>query len=124
MDTITRTNEIKGYKSEEVLNFVQWANNQPEAIKTLANKYPATNRYKIKVDAPYGNRIPSNTIVDLYSYQEDSTITVLIREEQKSIKRKAYEQAYSETNQLSYNIIKCRDVIETLDPQWLEPIIN
>lgn len=87
---------IRGQTSGE---FKAWLDERPKSVRDLCKKYPGSQFYRIKKDAPYSITVPG-CVVAIQSYTEENTVRIRVL---KGLDGKMGPDAF-------------------VDPQWLEPI--
>lgn len=105
--------------------FKDWLATKPESIQKLATKYPP-GEYMVKPGAPYGVSC-EGTVVSLFSYCEDGTVSVVVLAKNKLPKAIEHEKElgrqYNKTD-AEMEFIHKNNVQVIIDPEWLFLISN
>lgn len=102
--------------------FKNWLKEKPLIIQELATKYPP-GRYIMKPGAPYGISC-EGTKVDLYSYHENGTVSVVVMAKDKTQAAIEYEKELCEQYKKDPEEMHLKDILVNIDPVWMEPTIE
>jgi hypothetical protein len=106
--------------AEQKQEWENWLATRPQVIKELAQKFPP-GEYIMKAGAPYGLSC-AGTKVQMHSYHEDGTVSVVVLAEHKTAEGLEHEsklcEQYEKDKQEAHNA----NVKVNIDPVWMEMI--
>ena len=109
---------MKLTKKQEI-KFQKWLSERPKIIQELGKKYPPSNSYIMKPNAPYGLSC-EGTIVELTGYLEDGHVSVIVLAENKTPAGREHERLLCEKYNKDFEEISKQNVKVEIDPIWME----